>query len=105
MTEIALVADLHGNLPAVEALERDLTARRIRRVWCLGDMVGKGPSSAETLDWANSLIQFDTDRISEKFINDTMVLLLKDEDDFEKFNANGGAAKMLRSMAGETSED
>ena len=52
MTEIALVADLHGNLPAVEALERDLTARRIRRVWCLGDMVGKGPSSAETLDWA-----------------------------------------------------
>ena len=65
----------------------------------------KNPSIAETLDWANSLIQFDTDRISEKFIIDTMVLLLKDEDDFEKFNANGGAAKMLRSMAGETSED
>ena len=24
MTEIALVADLHGNLPAVEALDQDL---------------------------------------------------------------------------------
>lgn len=50
--EIALVADFHGNLPAVQALENDLTARGIRRVWCLGDMVGKGPSNADTLDWA-----------------------------------------------------
>ena len=50
--EIALVADFHGNLPAVQALEKDLTARGIRRVWCLGDAVGKGPSNADTLDWA-----------------------------------------------------
>ena len=54
MTEIALVGDLHGNLPAVEALDRDLRARGIDRIWCLGDMVGKGPSSADTMDWAMS---------------------------------------------------
>ena len=52
MTEIALVADLHGNLPAVEALDQDLTRRGIKNIWCLGDLVGKGPSSAETMDWA-----------------------------------------------------
>lgn len=52
MTEIALVADLHGNLPAVEALDADLKARGIKKIWCLGDLVGKGPSSAETYDWA-----------------------------------------------------
>lgn len=52
MTEIALVADLHGNLPAVEALDQDIRARGIKKIWCLGDLVGKGPSSAETYDWA-----------------------------------------------------
>lgn len=50
--DIAMVADLHGNLPAVEALDADIRRRGIRRIFCLGDMVGKGPSSAETLDWA-----------------------------------------------------
>ena len=52
MTEIALIADLHGNLPAVEALDADLKARGIKKIWCLGDVVGKGPCSADTFDWA-----------------------------------------------------
>ena len=52
MTEIALVADLHGNLPAVEALDQDLRRRGIENIWCLGDVVGKGPNSPETMDWA-----------------------------------------------------
>ena len=52
MTEIALVADLHGNLPATLAVERDIRGRGIDQIWCLGDVVGKGPSSAETFDWA-----------------------------------------------------
>jgi protein phosphatase len=49
---IALVADLHGNLPATMAVDRDLKSRKIQTVYCLGDMVGKGPSSAATMDWA-----------------------------------------------------
>lgn len=49
---IALVADLHGNLPAVEAVDADIRRRGADAVWCLGDLVGKGPSSAETFDWA-----------------------------------------------------
>ena len=32
MTEIALVADLHGNLPAVEALDQDLRRRGIENI-------------------------------------------------------------------------
>lgn len=49
---IALVADLHGNMTAVEALERDLAKRRADKVICLGDLVGKGPDSDLTYDWA-----------------------------------------------------
>lgn len=50
--KIALVSDLHGNLPAVEALEKDLQKQEPDEVFCLGDLVGKGPSSRETFDWA-----------------------------------------------------
>ena len=52
--QIALVADLHGNLPATLTLDQDLKARGIDDIYCLGDIVGKGPSSAETFDWAFS---------------------------------------------------
>lgn len=65
----------------------------------------KNPSIAETLDWANSLLQFDTDRISEKLIEDTMNLLLKDQDDFDEFHQNGGVARMMRSMVAQTSAE
>ncbi|HNW85580.1 MAG TPA: metallophosphoesterase family protein [Candidatus Limiplasma sp.] len=50
--QIALIADLHGNWPATQALERDLAQRRVDKLYCLGDIVGKGPSSDRTFDWA-----------------------------------------------------
>lgn len=49
---IALVSDLHGNMTAVRALEKDLARRGADAVWCLGDIVGKGPNSHLTFDWA-----------------------------------------------------
>lgn len=58
MTEIALVADLHGNWPATQAAEKDIRARGIGRIWCLGDAVGKGPSSDKTFDWARANCEF-----------------------------------------------
>ncbi len=57
LNEIALIADLHGNIPATQALEADLTRRGINTIYCLGDIVGKGPCSAETFDWAFSHCQ------------------------------------------------
>lgn len=50
--KIALVADLHGNMTAVRRLEQDLARRAADEIWCLGDMVGKGPRSDLTFDWA-----------------------------------------------------
>lgn len=49
---IALVADLHGNWPAVQALDSDLKQTKPDRILFLGDAVGKGPRSDATLDWA-----------------------------------------------------
>ena len=44
--KIAVVSDIHGNLPALEDIER----RGADKIICLGDMIGKGPSSVEVID-------------------------------------------------------
>lgn len=49
--KIALVADLHGNRPALSALSDYLQTLKPDEIWCLGDLVGKGPSSDLTFDW------------------------------------------------------
>ena len=50
MEQIALISDIHGNIPALEATLRDIQRRGIQRVFCLGDLVGKGPHSAQVVD-------------------------------------------------------
>lgn len=50
MNRIAIISDIHGNLPALEAVLMDINSRSINRIICLGDLAGKGPSSAEVVD-------------------------------------------------------
>jgi predicted phosphodiesterase len=50
MTKIAILSDLHGNLPALEAVLDDIDSRGIEEIYCLGDLVGKGPSSDLVVD-------------------------------------------------------
>ncbi|SEM99433.1 phosphoesterase, MJ0936 family [Mucilaginibacter gossypiicola] len=38
--KIALFSDIHANLPALEAMLKDLDARHVDAVYCLGDLVG-----------------------------------------------------------------
>jgi protein phosphatase len=47
---IAIISDVHGNIPALEAVFDDIHQRKISRIFCLGDMVGKGPNSDIALD-------------------------------------------------------
>jgi diadenosine tetraphosphatase ApaH/serine/threonine PP2A family protein phosphatase len=39
---IALVSDVHGNLPAFEAVMEDVRESAAEETWCLGDLVGYG---------------------------------------------------------------
>jgi predicted phosphodiesterase len=50
MEQLALIADIHGNLPALEAVLCDIKKRKIKKIVCLGDVIGKGPSNVEVLD-------------------------------------------------------
>ena len=48
--KIVLLADLHGNMVATEAMEKELDRIQPDDVWFLGDAVGKGPDSDLTCD-------------------------------------------------------
>jgi len=50
MERVALIGDIHGNLPALEAVLADIDRRAIERIICLGDVAGKGPSGAAVVD-------------------------------------------------------
>jgi predicted phosphodiesterase len=47
---IALISDIHANLPALEAVLADIDARDVVATWHLGDLVGYGPWPNETVD-------------------------------------------------------
>lgn len=58
MEQLALIADIHGNLPALKAVLKDIECRNIKRILCLGDVIGKGPSNPEVLDICIDLCEF-----------------------------------------------
>jgi protein phosphatase len=55
MAQIAVISDIHGNLPALEAVLDDINEREIADIICLGDLIGKGPHSPEAVDRIQSV--------------------------------------------------
>ena len=47
---IAVIADVHANLPALRAVIDDVTAIGCDAVWCAGDVVGRGPHPNEVVE-------------------------------------------------------
>jgi putative phosphoesterase len=52
---VAVIGDVHGNLPALEAVLRDVKRRRPAAVWNLGDLVGYGPYPEEAVQKLKSI--------------------------------------------------
>lgn len=51
MDRIAIISDIHGNIPALQAVLTDIELRKISKIFCLGDLIGKGPSSDLAVDF------------------------------------------------------
>jgi putative phosphoesterase len=47
---IGIISDIHGNLPALDAVLHDIKARRLDAVYCLGDLVGYAPFPNEVTE-------------------------------------------------------
>lgn len=50
MRRMALFSDVHGNVPALNAVLDDISASGAQEVYCLGDLVGYGPDPAGVID-------------------------------------------------------
>jgi putative phosphoesterase len=55
MTRLALISDIHGNLPALDAVLKDIACDGVEDIYCLGDLVGYGPDPAGVIDRVASL--------------------------------------------------
>jgi diadenosine tetraphosphatase ApaH/serine/threonine PP2A family protein phosphatase len=47
---LAIISDIHSNLEALQAVLADIQGRGIKRIVCLGDVVGYGPNPLECMD-------------------------------------------------------
>lgn len=47
---VAIFSDIHGNLPALDAVLADIAAQKPDVIYCLGDLVGYGASPNETTE-------------------------------------------------------
>ena len=83
VVSIALLSDIHGNLPAFNAVAADIALQRPDAVYVLGDMINGCPWSAEVLDrlldlgWPmllgnhdDAVLQLDTPRMKEPRYHD-----------------------------------
>ena len=50
---IALISDVHGNLPAFQAVIADIASEGVDEIWCLGDLVGYGAQPDECVALAD----------------------------------------------------
>ncbi|MGL6128216.1 metallophosphoesterase family protein [Chryseobacterium artocarpi] len=55
MIQIAIFSDVHGNLPALEAVLKDIEQREIHQKFCLGDLVDFAPWGNEVIEKIKSL--------------------------------------------------
>ena len=55
MRRIALFSDVHGNLPALDAVLADIESSGVTEVYCLGDLVGYGPNPAGVIERIRTL--------------------------------------------------
>ena len=46
----AIISDIHSNLEALQAVLKDIDSQGIQEIYCLGDVVGYGPSPRECVD-------------------------------------------------------
>jgi protein phosphatase len=57
LDSLAIISDIHGNMTALEAVLENIQQRKVKRVYCLGDLVGKGPNSSKAVDLLREVCQ------------------------------------------------
>jgi predicted phosphodiesterase len=58
MEKVAVISDIHGNLTALEAVLENIRERGIDTIFCLGDLIGKGPNSRKAVERIKETCEF-----------------------------------------------
>ena len=87
----AVIADVHANLEALEAVLKDIKKRKIESILFLGDAVGYGPNPNECIEVLQEIVleSTRTEKFSLMGNHDSAVIGLTD---LEYFNPNARAA-------------
>ena len=75
MSRIAIISDIHGNLTALKSVLKDIEKRGVDRIFCLGDLVGKGPRGSECIQLVK--------KHCDKVIRGNWDVFIRDETDNE----------------------
>ncbi|MEC0238424.1 metallophosphoesterase family protein [Paenibacillus dokdonensis] len=70
MERIAIISDIHGNIPALQAVLEDIEERQISRIFCIGDLIGKGPNSDLAVDMIRNSCEFVIQGNWDKYITE-----------------------------------
>lgn len=91
---IALISDVHGNLPALESTLAAIRQAGVDAIWCLGDLVGYGAQPNECVELAARSVEFSL------IGNHDLVVI--DRLDITDFSANAAtAAEWTKQQLGE----
>ncbi len=55
---IAIISDLHSNMEAITAVKAEMDRLGVKRIFCLGDVIGYGPEPRKALQWAIDECEF-----------------------------------------------
>jgi predicted phosphodiesterase len=55
---IAIISDIHSNLEALTAVMKDIEARKVKKIYCLGDLIGYGPNPNACIEIAMRNFEF-----------------------------------------------
>lgn len=51
--QVALIADIHANFPALQAVLAEIERRGVANIWLLGDALGRGSFAPEVYEWTS----------------------------------------------------
>jgi len=83
---IALFSDVHGNLPALEAVLADIEMHEVEERWCLGDLVGYGAQPNECVARVAE--------VGDRCLTGNHDLVVLGKLDVDEFSRNAAAAAM-----------
>lgn len=114
--QIAIISDVHANIPALESVLADIRSRGIDTIYNLGDLVGKGGNSDLAIDiccevcavtvrgnWDDDVARVDNDRLWGNFvraqIGEERIAYLRDLPNVYNFWLSGMPVRLFHASA------